>query len=261
MSSDKILLTAGCSYTDKNFQSLDTTAANRGGWSMWPELMSAELNLQCVNVAKSGISNDTIFNNLMDAIVEYGDKIDTVAVMWTTGDRIPFFYETIIPLAELHIRNMTNRSDDLDRWMDNRPAGNAVLEFFDNPKFDMNKMLEHCMVSTLRKMYELIQVCKVNNYKLVMAQGPAYFDETPFGSKVDKVSPFINNQYFNQLEKHRDKIIGWPLLSDLGGWDLDLRRAAYQDTTVSEKDYHPNAFGQKIFADLFIGKWRNTYGK
>lgn len=260
MSSDKILLAAGCSYTDKNFQSIDTTAINRGGWPMWPELMSDELGLKCVNVAESGISNDTIFNNIMDGIIEYGNKIDTIAVLWTTADRIPFFYKNLIPLAELHIQNMKSRTEDLDRWMDARPAGNAVIDFFNSPGFSIEKMLSHTMRSTLRKMYELIQICDKFGYKLIMAQGPAYFDETPLQKSLStqKVKYFMQNPYFNYLEKHRDKIIGWPFLPEIGGWDLDLNRSTHKNTTVSDNDFHPNALGQKIFSDLFIKKYLHT---
>ena len=257
MSLDKILLTGGCSYTDKNFRSLDTTADNRGDWPMWPEIVADRIGLQAINVADSGISNDTIFNNIIDGIMEYGDRIDTIAVLWTTADRIPFFYKTIIPSAELYIESMDNRTEDLDRWMNNRPAGDSVKEFITNDHFNLDEMLSYWMQSGLRKMYELITICDKFGYKLIMGQGPSYFDETPLSKFLNepifskKIKHFMSNPYFNQLQKHRNNIIGWPLLTELGGWDFDTYRKSYQNTTVSDKDFHPNAYGQEIFADVF----------
>lgn len=259
---NKILLAAGCSYTDRNYLSLDTTAKERGGWKMWPEIVADSLNLRCINVGVSGSNNDFIFNSIMDSIAEYGKEIDTIAVLWTTADRLPFFYHTLLPLAEMYIQNLDNRSNDLQSWMDNRPGGSIVDEFFRSKSFDLDKMIKHWMSGTLRKMLQLVQICDYMGYKLVMAQGPAYFSEKTFNdaspakqiTKNMKIDNFILSPYFNHLEKHRNKIIGWPFFTELGGWDLDLFRSKYQNTTVSDKDFHPNRYGQEIFADLFLNK-------
>lgn len=258
----KILLAAGCSYTDNNYLSLDSTAPERGGWKMWPEIVAKELNLVPVNIGVSGSNNDFIFNSIMDIIAIIGDQIDTVAVLWTTADRLPFFYHTLHPFAEMYIQNMNSRSDDLQSWMDNRPGGSIVEEFFRGKNFNLDLMMNHWMKGTLRKMFQLMQICDHMGYKLVMAQGPAYFSEKPFNDTNPpkrittemKTSAFMNNSYFTYLEKHRNRIIGWPFLPELGGWDLDLFRSKYQNTTVSEKDFHPNRYGQEIFADLFLNK-------
>jgi hypothetical protein len=260
---DKILLAGGCSYTDKNFQSLDTTADARGGWAMWPEIVADRTGLRAVNVGVSGTSNDAIFNSILDGIMEYGDRIDTIAVLWTTSDRIPFFDKTIIPLAELYIANMDNSTEDLDRWMSNRPAGDSVKKFIEDEHFNLDKMLSYWMQSTIRKMYELVTICDKFGYKLIMGQGPAYFDETPLSKLLNepisskKIKHFMDSPYFGRLQKHRNNIIGWPLLTDLGGWDFDSYRKTFQNTTVSDKDYHPNAYGQQIIADVFTKRISN----
>jgi len=258
----KILLTAGCSYTDKNYLSLDTTAPERGGWPMWPDIVAKNLNLVPVNVAVSGSNNDFIFNSIMDSIAILGDEIDTIAVLWTTADRLPFFYHTIHPLTEMYIHNLDNKSDILQSWMNNRPSGSIVEEFFNNKSFNIDAMVEYWMKGTLRKMFQLIQICKYMGYKLIMAQGPAYFSEKPFNDTFPsnpitsemKTKAFMNNSYFTYLEKYRNKIIGWPILPEINGWDMDLYRSKFDNTTVSDKDFHPNRHGQEIFANLFLNK-------
>ena len=52
----KILLVSGCSNTDKDFYSelhpeLDTS------WPKWPELLAKKLDMDCVNLGKSGAGN------------------------------------------------------------------------------------------------------------------------------------------------------------------------------------------------------------
>ena len=112
-------------------------------------------------------------------------------------------------------------------------------------------------------MYELITICNKFGYKLIMGQGPAYFDETLLNEFLGvslsskKTKYFMDSPYFNQLEKHRNNIIGWPLLTELGGWDFDAYRKTHQNTTVSDKDYHPNAYGQQIIADIFTKRISN----
>lgn len=258
----KIFLAAGCSYTDKSYWSLDSTAESRGGWPMWPEIVSSRMGLECINLGVSGSNNDFILNTILDSIAFYEDRIDTIAVLWTTADRLPFFYHTLLPLAELYITNLNEKSEDLDRWMKDRPAGNLVDEFFQDKGFNLDRMMKYWMNGTLRKMYELIQICNHKGYRLVMAQGPSYFSEKPFNdsnqskkiTKSMKVDPFMTSPYFSHLEKNRDKIIGWPLLPEIGGWDLDIYRSKFDNTTVSDKDFHPNRKGQEIFSELFLKK-------
>ena len=89
----KILLASGCSYTDANYRSSDPDIDPN--WPMWPELMANELDLRCVNVGRSGQGADYILNSIIDQIAIYGNRIDTVAILWTTGDRLPFFNFTL----------------------------------------------------------------------------------------------------------------------------------------------------------------------
>ena len=64
----KILLTSGCSFTDRNFESdfhpdMDTR------WPMWPELVAKKLNMDCINLGQSGAGNEYIYFTLLDEII------------------------------------------------------------------------------------------------------------------------------------------------------------------------------------------------
>ena len=266
----KLLLAAGCSYTDRRFISTDSTAKTRGGWPMWPEIMGKAINLKTVNIGQSGISNQAIFNSIVDGINRYGDDIDTVSVLWTSFDRMQFFYSNVIPFAELHIHNMPNKSEDLKNWMDKRPHGDSIVRFMGNHHLDLERLIRHWIVESLRYMSLVIDLCNSRGYKLVMGQGPSALEPSPFNNFSDRkitsemvMSQYMNNPYFKILEKNKSSIIGWPFMSQVGGWDFDLYRSSHSHTTVSDKDYHPNEHGQQIFADLFIKKWKSrwTYQK
>lgn len=56
----KILIVSGDSFSDKNFRTwihpeLDTS------WPKWPEIVAERMNMDCINLAKSGASNDYIY--------------------------------------------------------------------------------------------------------------------------------------------------------------------------------------------------------
>ena len=52
----KILLVSGCSNTDKDFYS-ELHPDMDCSWPKWPELLAKKLDMDCVNLAKSGAGN------------------------------------------------------------------------------------------------------------------------------------------------------------------------------------------------------------
>lgn len=275
----KILLSSGCSYTDQNYISIDNTISynERGGWPMWPELMAQELSLKSINVGEKGRDNTFILDSILDGICVHGSAIDTVAILWTSADRMPFFCNSLIPLAELHISLMNNKSQSLDDWMQRFGLSDLTYNAMSSNSFNMEDMLKIWMQSPLKKLFTIIELCDRFNYKLIMGQGPAYFQEKPINDLVDsgafstkykvrskdKAHHFMKSPQFDILERHRSKIIGWPFMPEIGGWDFDLIRAQKHNVnnilTVSDSDFHPNKLGQELFAEIFIDRWNKLY--
>ena len=271
----KILLASGCSYTDKNFKSLDNTLSDnyRGGWPMWPELMANELNLDCVNVASSGKDNDYIFDSILDGIIKYGDKIDTIAILWTSADRVSFFNQVLIPFAEYHIKLMDKPSNSLLDWSKRYGISDISQRFMSGKYFNKSDMLKHWLQRPLSKIYAILHMCHVYGYKIIMAQGPSYFEPKPLNDMVDAgyfqeshrisekeiVNTFMRNDYFNFIENHKQYIIGWPFINTIGGYDLDIIRSHHNkqnNLIVSENDFHPNAEGQNLIYKYFIKRYK-----
>ena len=56
----KILLVSGCSNTEKNFFS-DIHPDMVCDWPKWPEILAKKLDMEPINLAKSGMGNEYIY--------------------------------------------------------------------------------------------------------------------------------------------------------------------------------------------------------
>ena len=83
----KKLIVSGCSYTDKNWYSdfypeLDTS------WPKWPELLGKKLNMEVVNLGKSGAGNEYIYHSLLDYVCSTPtEQIGLVIPAWTIASQ------------------------------------------------------------------------------------------------------------------------------------------------------------------------------
>ena len=72
------LIVSGCSYTDKAYN-----------FPVWPTLLGEKLNMESINLARSGQGNEFIYGTLLDYII--GTKnIGLVIAMWSEFQRIDF---------------------------------------------------------------------------------------------------------------------------------------------------------------------------
>ena len=84
--SSKLLITSGCSFSDPKY-----TVYKHHNIDVWPELLAKELDIELLNVAQKGASNDYISNSIMDAVIDHLDKEIIVCVLWTGSNRLNFF--------------------------------------------------------------------------------------------------------------------------------------------------------------------------
>ena len=275
----KILLACGCSYTDKDYITFDESLPKeqQGGWKFWPEIMADELDLKCVNVAKSGRGADYIFNEVTKQILIYGDRIDTVAILWSGSDRTSFYTYDFNPLVEIDDDPNWDNDDgtkyDPFKWMDDIGIGKVNRNFWASQHFNKNvyyQMLEN----QFTKMIAVMDLCKLRNIKIVMGQGLIFFNyytlesmhkdgrlsEHAYFNYKELLDYFLKNPFFPHLEKNKNHIIGWPFWNQFGGYTFDDLRHNSEKYFISKRDRHPNAAGQQLFANQFIEKYRKIYG-
>lgn len=82
----KTLYAFGCSYTYGDETSMYYNNPYQPSLDAWPNLLSEKLNLTCVNLGKSGASNDYIFRSVLSNIKNF-DHDDKIFIMMTFPDR------------------------------------------------------------------------------------------------------------------------------------------------------------------------------
>lgn len=289
----KILLSSGCSWTDPNFKSLDSSLeeSERGGWPMWPKLMADQLDLNCINYAKSGAGNDFILHSLIKGLFEYGDQVDTVVVLWSAIDRLFFYNQHTSPRSDiLFAINSDKFPETLEykaqqmRRRSNNGLHDITKKFWNSNTF--NWTVYYTMIDNwLDGMAVLLEICLLKNIKIIMAQGVEHwcFNWLSYAYNegiIPKLAAIPGNiilKYtlehptFAFLEKHQNNIIGWPIFQRLGGYYLEhpdffkkyvKKEGKYHFTKyhISEKDAHPSKLGQERYANIFLEKYRELYG-
>tara|TARA_B110001452_G_scaffold256900_1_gene250654 strand:+ start:465 stop:1181 length:717 start_codon:yes stop_codon:yes gene_type:complete len=235
----KILLTSGCSFTDRNFESdfhpdMDTR------WPMWPELVAKKLNMDCINLGQSGAGNEYIYFTLLDEIIKR-DNIGLVIAGWTQSQR----------------KDWRNKQ----RWNNNSRYCNKSINTYGNN--DMYAYVD----KSLRYYYSLQQVCKSKKIPfkqfqmLHLFRGYTYdpiSNEQNLKIEIRKeLLEYIHDSpYFNKID---DNFLGWPTDTSLGGYNIKQKvlggytKEALKNN-VSKKDSHPNAKGQEMIAEFLYAR-------
>jgi len=225
----KLLLVSGCSFTTDYYISrqhpqLDAT------WKKWPEILADELNMELLNLGKSGSGNEYIFNSLAEQIVDGKREIGLAIAAWSQAQRRDWMIRTRL--------NPKWSSSHLDMKGD-------VLYF-------LNK--------SLRYFYLFELLCKTNNipYKhfsmipliedFINEQETRKISSLKFTPK--EVADYIStNAFYNNMDK--EHFIGWPITEYLGGASLQKHVTNLHHPVslkISREDPHPNAKGHEMYA-------------
>ena len=266
----KILLASGCSYTDPNYKSCDPDVDPN--WKMWPELMANELNLQCVNKAMSGKGADHILDSILEQLAAYGDRVDTVAILWSTSDRLPFFNFTLNPIIEINTPHHPSGVDPFP-WLDDIGVGRVSQKYFNSAHFQRNDVYRAMILNPIRKIFAIMEICEKRNIKFVMFSGLVYFDHFAINHMVEnKVLPencaisssevvktLLHNPIFAEIDKRKKHFIGWPILKEMGGYTYDDLRYGKEEYFISKLDKHPSKAGQETIARCFVERYNDIY--
>ena len=239
----KILLASGCSNTDENFYSevipdLDTS------WPKWPELLAKKLNMDYVNLGKSGAGNEYIYRSILNYITRNDtSNIGLVIPAWTQSNRKDY------------------QQGNLGRWTNERIDPNGDIFSW------VRKSLDCCLsFQILCEKYNLnyMQVQMLHPYKdWLNGLKPRLSDKNyspifrytyPGDVEKDNLKILkIISQYENLINTKR--FIGWPLSDELGGFSLQRKFIGFKaKTMISELDNHPNKYGQKVIAEFIYDR-------
>lgn len=296
----KLLIAGGCSYTDKKYTAEVTPGKHIESWTMWPEHLGKKLNLEVINTGNSGSSNESIFHNVMEKILTYKKRVDTVAVLWSEFDRSRFYgIFDWMPLSETNIYLNENPmfpdgKGEFTGYRDRLNAKKFFPEFFKSQDFYRvrDHFIRACIHDTFRYIIMLAEYCEANNIKYIFFQGLGPFqwermnyfsDRLPFQydgpeehrnsyMKIDQIKYinfYANNIWFSTIEKkYKKNIIGWPserlisgfTLDDIRYWGKSPFTKRDDQWNATDVDMHPNKEAQSLCAEVFYDHWRELYG-
>ena len=160
----KIVLGSGCSYTDMRYLPKGES---------WVAQLADDLEMLSLNVGQVGLGNQGIFNNTIDRIAQYEDRIGLVAVAWSSCDRIDL--ETGLMQHSLDQRNSKrDLNENLFKiFKKDKDASPNSLDFHimrEDFLISFEDMMTVLINKTLRLAYELECICKFKNIPLVQFQ-------------------------------------------------------------------------------------------
>ena len=244
----KILLVSGCSNTEKDFYSdvhpdLDTS------WPKWPELLAKKLDMEPVNLAKSGMGNEYIYTTLLRYITQTDrDRIGLVIPAWTQCQRKDY-------QVKGYWRNQRIDPDgDVFSWM------RRTLDTYLNFQILCERYnLPYMQVQMLSPYTDWLNGLRPAKSDPKYSKG---FRHTYPGNKEKDNLKIIKmiDEYEDSINQKR--LLGWPLSHEYGGYSLQKKLIGIRskktgvysnvnlDTMISHLDHHPNAKGHKIIAEF-----------
>jgi len=240
----KILLASGDSYTDPNFISdfhpdLDTS------WPMWPELLADKLDMQCVNLGKSGAGNEYIYSSLLDYITDPNLKKEDIG---------------LVVAGWSQIQRKDYQTGQSGRWTNMRidPHGDAFSLASKSLRYYLSFQI---MCERYKLNYLQVQMINFHSDFLGgLRYGANQFNiekekiiKYPYDKEKDKLRVY-NSILNNDYRINHKKFIGWPIAKELGGFTLGAKNSPIFPNgdlsfKISELDEHPNALGQRMIAE------------
>jgi len=241
-SSRKKLIAIGCSFTEHYLNS-DQSPNLNFDFPRWPQHLADMLDMECVNLGKSGAGNDYILAKTVDATLKE-KNIGLVVLMWSGWQRVGF---QCFP--------------DWDRWFHITP--HKPYHMVDQEKFFKEKQNSfHATRNTMRTFIHAEKILSDIPYMFLQGTQAIFYNEYQSRWAVSK--EILTSPYFDYIESNiSDRFIGWPLMKEIGGYCIDdildkkdPKRLEYR---ISRTDPHPNAAGHKIVAEFLYEQYKEIY--
>ena len=242
----KILLVSGDSFTDPDWWS-EFHPEIEVDWPKWPEILAKKLDMECVNLGKSGSGQEFIYTSLLDYITNPQKDISRIGLVipaWSQCQRKDF--------QKGWGGRWTNRRLDVDgdifSWV-NRSlkymlSFQILCERYDLPykQTQMINLFSDVLTGLRPGDSEVREGIYPKDYKMPYT-GNAKKDKQKILKMVSDYEDKINVNNF----------IGWPMFNELGGFSLSHKVMKAKDK-ISELDSHPNKQGHERIAEFLYDR-------
>ena len=235
----KKLIVSGCSYVDNYARTIGLDE-----WPIWPELLADRLDMELINLGKSGQGNEYIYSTLIDTVIKE-KNIGLVIAMWTEFQRLDFYryddqwmslhFPQIYFPGRLTARNGNSWKNEIMKILHEKGTGTDKANIQRSLRIFF--MFQETMKNLNVPFYQLVGCCPINLS----------------GKSIKMVcNEIIDSSYLNLIDK--TTFIGWPIFEEIDGWHIDTLLDKYKNVRISPQDNHPNRKGNELISNLFFNK-------
>ena len=259
------LIALGCSYTEHYLHSMHAMGVDHS-FTRWPQLLADKLDMKCVNLGRSGMGNEFMVSKLLD-VLHTEKNIGLVVIMWSEWQRMDFQYEP----SAWHPLHPHRDNEEIEIFPMNKEGRKTLLKYFNPVAATMKNLRQFFVAQELIKdiPYLMIQGCCPITDPLYIHPEYADIDKQPLRfvdnmKEVKRIRKLATKQIIDfPLEIDENKFIGWPIFSEIDGYDvdtmldkLDRKRKKYR---VSDNDSHPNGPGHEVISEEIYKVYKKVY--
>ena len=243
-SSRKKLIAIGCSFTE-HYLTSDQSPNLNFDFPRWPQHLADMLDMECVNLGKSGAGNDYILAKTVDVTLNE-NNIGLVVLMWSEWQRIGF---QCFP--------------DWNKWFFITP--HEPDELVESKKYILEKQNKfHATRNTLRTFIHAEKILSDIPYMFIQGTQAIFFRKHLTRREVS--TEILKSPYLDYIENNiSDKFIGWPIMREIGGYCMDdilnKKGPTRLEYRISSYDAHPNAAGHKVIAEFLCEQYKEIYNE
>ena len=283
----KILLAGGDSLTEHTLVSWGDPSISTD-FPRWPEVLAKKLDMECVNLGRSGCSNQLISTSIFEYLMENPKKeIGLVCCLWTDYTRTSLYNMSDWPanvvqrLFSGRLKEVNDAADarnaelykEVNNISDNFPPWNKVSDKFldllyyytKNTNTKAETIVENIIKNTIKIFHDLECMLSLRNIPYHYFQGAfpfCYRHQLDYNRGLEKIYAPPDEQllfYFLKYEKYfnKEKFIEWPglpITSSVPHWSADPVKYC-----ISETDLHPNETVHQTMANYLYKKTEELY--
>lgn len=258
---------SGCSFTDPNFKSGHEDAQHLDfSFLKWPDHLSSYTGWNIKNLARSGICNGDICNDLFDFITsDEGRDVKRCIIAATEWTRFSLFAMNFYwqYLMGEEVTPDPWPKEWKDKWWEHPIVRfstvhlkNILLEAGIENKYEW--ACRYTTKQNLRSLAQLEVLCSYRDielyyFQMLPIEGGLWItknDVWKLGDQVRTEHPIFNkikkDHYFLTTPNSKAGYLDfWDLIKEFG----DTEQLTNRDLRVSDNDHHPGALGHKMIAD------------